>query len=207
MYETGMQDRAPLGPEAGLAVPAADGGVDLFIATQWLHADLEQLAPCLDLAPEKVRLHLSGVGGAFGAREDLSMQIHACMLALRTKRPVKMSYGRQESFYGHVHRHPSRIWMRHGALRDGTLVNVQARLLVDGGAYTSTSPAGIGNATTFAAGPYEGPNARLVGTAVFPKNPPRGGMCGVGRGHACFPCLAQLGRRARADGLDRRSLP
>src|SRR3989441_5264345 len=92
LYETGMQDQAPLGPEAGLAVPAADGGVDLFIATQWLHADLEQLAPCLDLPPEKVRLHLSGVGGAFGAREDVSMQIHACLLALRTKRPVKMSY-------------------------------------------------------------------------------------------------------------------
>jgi len=132
-YETGMQDQAPLGPEAGLAVPAADGGVDLFIATQWLHADLEQLAPCLDLPAEKVRLHLSGVGGAFGAREDVSMQIHACMLALRTKRPVKMAYGRQESFYGHVHRHPSRIWMRHGATRDGKLVNIC--LL-----YTSPSP-------------------------------------------------------------------
>jgi len=86
-YETGMQDQAPLGPEAGLAVPAEDGGVDLFIATQWLHADLEQLAPCLDLPPEKVRLHLSGVGGAFGAREDVSMQIHACLLALRTNKP------------------------------------------------------------------------------------------------------------------------
>src|SRR6266446_1850404 len=127
MYETGMQDQAPLGPEAGLAVPAADGGVDLFIATQWLHADLEQLAPCLDLPLEKVHLHLSGVGGAFGAREDVSMQIHACMLALHTRRPVKMSYGRQESFYGHVHRHPARIWMRHGASRDGKLVNIQAR--------------------------------------------------------------------------------
>src|SRR2546429_6921302 len=159
-YETGMQDQAPLGPEAGLAVPAADGGVDLFIATQWLHADLEQLAPCLDLAPEKVRLHLSGVGGAFGRPQDVSMQIHACMLALRTRRPVKMSYGRQESFYGHVHRHPSRIWMRHGALRDGTLVNVQARLLVDGGAYTSTSPAVTRHAPTLAPRPHALPHAR-----------------------------------------------
>src|SRR5438128_6463579 len=201
-YETGMQDQAPLGPEAGLAVPAADGGVDLFIATQWLHADLEQLAPCLELPPEKVRLHLSGVGGAFGAREDLSMQIHACMLALRTKRPVKMSYGRQESFYGHVHRHPSRIWMRHGALRDGTLVNIQARLLVDGGAYTSTSPAVIGNATTFAAGPYEVPNARLVGTAVFTNNPPCGAMRGFGAVQACFAYEAQMDRLASALSLD-----
>ena len=202
MYETGMQDQAPLGPEAGLAVPAADGGVDLFIATQWLHADLEQLAPCLDLPLEKVHLHLSGVGGAFGAREDVSMQIHACLLALRTKRPVKMSYGRQESFYGHVHRHPSRVWMRHGAARDGTLVNVQARLLVDGGAYTSTSPAVIGNATTFAAGPYEVPNARLEGTAVFTNNPPCGAMRGFGAVQACFAYEAQMDRLAVELNLD-----
>ena len=201
-YETGMQDQAPLGPEAGLAVPAADGGVDLFIATQWLHADLEQLAPCLDLPPEKVRLHLSGVGGAFGAREDVSMQIHACLLALRTKRPVKMSYGRQESFYGHVHRHPSRVWMRHGAARDGTLVNVQARLLVDGGDYTSTSPAVIGNDTTFAAGPYDVPNARLDGTAVFTNNPPCGAMRGFGAVQACFAYEAQMDRLAAALNLD-----
>ncbi len=202
MYETGMQDQAPLGPEAGLAVPAADGGVDLFIATQWLHADLEQLAPCLDLPLEKVHLHLSGVGGAFGAREDVSMQIHACLLALRTKRPVKMSYGRQESFYGHVHRHPSRVWMRHGAARDGTLVNVQARLLVDGGAYTSTSPAVIGNATTFAAGPYEVPNARLEGTAVFTNNPPCGAMRGFGAVQACFAYEAQMDKLAVELNLD-----
>ncbi len=202
MYETGMQDQAPLGPEAGLAVPAADGGVDLFIATQWLHADLEQLAPCLDLPLEKVHLHLSGVGGAFGAREDVSMQIHACLLALRTKRPVKMSYGRQESFYGHVHRHPSRVWMRHGAARDGTLVNVQARLLVDGGAYTSTSPAVIGNATTFAAGPYQVPNARLEGTAVFTNNPPCGAMRGFGAVQACFAYEAQMDKLAVELNLD-----
>ncbi|HEY4844266.1 MAG TPA: molybdopterin cofactor-binding domain-containing protein [Candidatus Dormibacteraeota bacterium] len=202
VYETGMQDQAPLGPEAGLAVPAADGGIDLFIATQWLHADRDQLAPCLDLPPDRVRLHLSGVGGAFGAREDVSMQIHACLLALRTKRPVKMAYGRQESFYGHVHRHPSRIWMRHGAARDGALVNVQARLLVDGGAYTSTSPAVIGNATTFAAGPYDVPNARLVGTAVFTNNPPCGAMRGFGAVQACFAYEAQMDKLAAALSLD-----
>ena len=202
VYETGMQDQAPLGPEAGLAVPAEDGGVELFIATQWLHADLEQLAPCLDLPVEKVRLHLSGVGGAFGAREDVSMQIHACLLALRTGRPVKMSYGRQESFFGHVHRHPSRIWMRHGARKDGTLVNVQVRLLVDGGAYTSTSPAVIGNATTFAAGPYQVANARLVGTAVFTNNPPCGAMRGFGAVQACFAYEAQMDKLATALGMD-----
>jgi CO/xanthine dehydrogenase Mo-binding subunit len=98
-YEVGMQDQAFLGPESGLAVPDGDGGIDLYIATQWLHVDRDQLATCLDLRPEKVRLILSGVGGAFGGREDLSMQIHACMLALHTGRPVRMVYNREESCF------------------------------------------------------------------------------------------------------------
>ncbi|MDQ3659427.1 MAG: molybdopterin-dependent oxidoreductase, partial [Actinomycetota bacterium] len=103
-YEVGMQDQAFLGPESGLAVPDGEGGVDLHISTQWLHVDRDQVAESLGLPPEMVRLTLSGVGGAFGGREDLSMQIHACMLALHANRPVKMVYGREESFYGHVHR-------------------------------------------------------------------------------------------------------
>jgi CO/xanthine dehydrogenase Mo-binding subunit len=106
-YRVGMQDQAFLGPESGLAVPADDGGVDLHVATQWLHVDRSQVADVLGLPPDQVRLYLAGVGGAFGAREDLSMQVHACLLALRTGRPVKMVYGREESFFGHVHRHPA----------------------------------------------------------------------------------------------------
>jgi xanthine dehydrogenase D subunit len=201
-YETGMQDQAPLGPEAGLAIPAEDGGVDLYVATQWLHVDRKQIAPCLNLPEEKVRLYLAGVGGAFGAREDVHMQIHACMLALHTGRPVKMSYGREESFYGHVHRHPSRIWMRHGASRGGELVNVYARILIDGGAYTSSSPAVIGNACTFAAGPYEVPNALIEGTAVYTNNPPCGAMRGFGAVQACVGYEAQMDKLARALDLD-----
>src|SRR6478736_7920299 len=131
-YEVGMQDQAFLGPESGLAIPAEDGGVDLFIATQWLHVDRDQVAASLDLPPEKVRITLGGVGGAFGAREDLSMQVHACLLALRTGKPVKMVYGREESFFGHVHSHPARLRYEHGATRDGKLAYVRARILLDG---------------------------------------------------------------------------
>src|SRR5512134_547426 len=111
-----MQDQAALGLEEALAVPCADGGVELRTMTQWSHVDLEQIAPCLDLPPEKVRITLAGVGGAFGSREDLHGQIHASLLALRTGRPVRMTYGREESFHGHVHRHPSRTWIRYGAM-------------------------------------------------------------------------------------------
>ncbi len=201
-YETAMQDQAPLGPEAGLAIPAEDGGVDLIVSTQWLHVDRQQIAPCLGLPEEKVRLTLAGVGGAFGSREDLHMQIHACLLALYTNRPVKMSYDRRESFLAHVHRHPSRIWMRTGASREGKLVNVRARLLIDGGAFASSSPAVIGNATTFAAGPYEVPNALIEGTAVYTNNPPCGAMRGFGAPQVCFAHEAQMDRLARELGID-----
>jgi xanthine dehydrogenase D subunit len=201
-YETAMQDQAPLGPEAGLAVPAGDGGVDLHVATQWLHVDREQIAPCLALPQDKVRMHLAGVGGAFGAREDIHMQIHACLLALRTGRPVKFSYGREESFLGHVHRHPSRIWMRHGAGADGRLVVVDARLMFDGGAYASSSPAVVANAATFAAGPYEVPNVQVEATVVFTNNPPCGAMRGFGGPQVCFAHEAQMDKLARALRID-----
>jgi CO/xanthine dehydrogenase Mo-binding subunit len=201
-YETGMQDQAPLGPEAGLAVPGEDGGVDLYVSTQWLHVDRQQIAPCLALPEDKVRVFLAGVGGAFGAREDVSMQIHACMLALHTGRPVKMSYGREESFFGHVHRHPSRIWMRTGAAGDGKLVNVRIRLLIDGGAYASSSAAVIGNASTFAAGPYEVPNALIEGTCVYTNNPPCGAMRGFGAVQAAFAHEAQMDKLARLLNID-----
>jgi len=201
-YETAMQDQAALGPEAGLAVPAEDGGVDLYVTTQWLHVDREQIAPCLDLPEDKVRLHLAGVGGAFGSREDIHMQIHACMLALRTGRPVKFSYGREESFLGHVHRHPSRIWMRHGANRDGKLVALDVRLMFDGGAYASSSPAVLGNAASMAAGPYEVPHVRVEGTVVYTNNPPCGAMRGFGAPQVCFAHEAQMDKLARELGLD-----
>ena len=156
-YEMGMQDQAFLGPESGLAIPSEDGGVELFIATQWLHVDRDQVAAALDLPVEKVRFTLAGVGGAFGGREDVSMQAHACLLALHTGKPVKMVYGREESFFGHVHRHPARMRYEHGATRDGKLAFIRARILLDGGAYASSSGAVVSNAAAFALGPYEVP--------------------------------------------------
>ncbi|MEV0753285.1 molybdopterin cofactor-binding domain-containing protein [Streptosporangium sp. NPDC050280] len=200
-YEVGMQDQAFLGPESGLAVPAEDGGVDLYIATQWLHSDREQIAPCLGLPEEKVRLSLAGVGGAFGAREDLSMQVHACMLALRTGRPVKIVYNREESFYGHVHRHPARMRYEHGATRDGRLLYVRAEILLDGGAYCSTSPAVVGNAASLGVGPYEVDNVWIDAYGVYTNNPPCGAMRGFGAVQACYAYESQMDRLAEACGI------
>ncbi len=201
-YEVGMQDQAFLGPESGLAVPAEDGGVDLFVSTQWLHVDRDQVAASLDLPPEKVRITLGGVGGAFGAREDLSMQVHACLLALHTGKPVKMMYGREESFFGHVHRHPARMRYEHGASRNGKLVYVKCRILLDGGAYASSSTAVCSNAACFAAGPYDVPNALIDSYVVYTDNPPCGAMRGFGAVQTCFAHEAQMDKLAAALGLD-----
>jgi CO/xanthine dehydrogenase Mo-binding subunit len=202
VYELGIQDQAFLGPESGLAVPDGEGGVDIYVATQWLHVDRDQVAPCLDLAPEQVRLHLAGVGGAFGGREDLSMQLHSALLALHTNRPVKMVYNREESFVGHVHRHPARIWAEHRADRDGKLVCVRMRVLIDGGAYASSSAAVTSNAAVFACGPYAVENALLESTCVYTNNPPCGAMRGFGAVQSCFAVEAQMDKLAQALALD-----
>jgi CO/xanthine dehydrogenase Mo-binding subunit len=202
VYELGIQDQAFLGPESGLAVPDGQGGVDIYVATQWLHVDRAQVAPCLGLPLEDVRIHLAGVGGAFGGREDLSMQIHGALLALHTNRPVKVVYNREESFSGHVHRHPARIWCEHRATRDGRLVNVHMRILLDGGAYASSSTAVTSNAASFAIGPYEVANALIESTAVYTNNPPCGAMRGFGAVQTCFAGEAQMDRLAAELGID-----
>jgi len=201
-YELGIQDQAFLGPESGLAVPDGEGGVDIYVATQWLHVDRSQVAPCLGLPEELVRIHLGGVGGAFGGREDLSMQVHGALLALRTGRPVKMVYSREESFVGHIHRHPARIWAEHRASRAGELLCVRMRILLDGGAYASTTAAVTANAASFAYGPYRVANALIDATGVYTNNPPCGAMRGFGAVQTCFAAEAQMDKLAAALAID-----
>ncbi|MHB1091029.1 MAG: molybdopterin cofactor-binding domain-containing protein, partial [Ilumatobacteraceae bacterium] len=202
VYVIGMQDQAFLGLEAALALPdPGASGVDLYVATQWLHEDQSQIAACLNLPKERVRLTLGGVGGAFGAREDISLQVHCCLLALHTGRPVKMQYGREESFFGHVHRHPASIWMRHHANEDGKIVKIEARMVFDGGAYTSTSPAVLINGITHTQGPYACQNAIVDGYAVRTNNPPCGAMRGFGVVQACFAHESQMDKLAAAIGI------
>ena len=202
VYTVGMQDQAFLGPESGLALPGEDGGVDLFLSTQDIHSDRKQTAAALGLPEEKVRITLSGVGGAFGGREDLSIQVHTCMLALRANRPVKMVYGREESFHGHVHRHPATMYYEHGATRDGRLVYVRAVQYFDGGAYASKTPVVVGNGTTLGVGPYAVPNVRIDGWGVYTNNPPCGAMRGLGAVQPAFAYESQMDGLAAALGMD-----
>lgn len=200
-YELGMQDQAPLGTESGLAIPLSDGGIELFANTQWIHADRNQLASVLAIAPNRIRIQLAGVGGAFGAREDLSMQAHLCLLALRTGRPVKMVYSREESFLGHVHRHPAILRYEHGADRNGRLRYVRCSITLDGGAYASTSPAVVSNTAAFAVGPYHCPVVDIEAAVLYTNNPPCGAMRGFGAVQAAFGHESQMDRLAAELGM------
>ncbi len=201
-YEVGMQDQAPLGTEAGLAVPDGQGGVDLYATSQYVHVDQEQVVASLGLRPDQVRSHPTGIGGAFGAREDVNLHIHLCMLALHTGRPVKMVYRRSESFTGHVHRHPAWLRYRHEADRDGRLVRVEASVVLDGGAYASTTSAVLANACYFAVGPYTCDSVAVDGVGVRTNNPPCGAMRGFGAVQVCFGYESQMDRLAHALEMD-----
>ncbi|WP_037303534.1 xanthine dehydrogenase subunit D [Amycolatopsis orientalis] len=202
VYEVGMQDQAFLGPESGMAIPDTEGGVDLYVATQWLHVDQQQIVAALGLPKDKVRLTLGGVGGAFGGREDLSIQVHACLLALHTGKPVKMVYNREESFYGHVHRHPAKMYYEHGADKDGRLVYVKAKLYLDGGAYASSTGAVVANAATLGVGPYNVDSVSVDCWGVYTNNPPCGAMRGFGAVQAGFAYESQMDKLAEACGID-----
>lgn len=201
-YETATQDQAPLGPEAGFAIPDGEGGLDLYITSQWIHVDHRQIIACLDKEADQIRCHPAGIGGAFGSREDISLHIHVAMLSLATGRPVKMVYDRSESFVGHVKRHPSRMWYRHEADEDGNLVKVTARLILDGGAYAHTSRAVIANAAYFSVGAYRCDNVVVDAVAVQTNNPPAGAMRGFGVVQTCFASEMQMDRLAEVLGMD-----
>ncbi|MET9324705.1 molybdopterin cofactor-binding domain-containing protein [Streptomyces sp. NPDC003038] len=201
-YTFGMQDQAFLGTESGLAVPAEDGGVDLYVATQWLHSDLRQIAPVLGLPEEKVRMTMAGVGGAFGGREDISVQILASLLALRTGKPVKMVYNRFESFFGHVHRHPAKLSYEHGATKDGKLTHMKCKIVLDGGAYASSTASVVGNAASLSVGPYVIDDVEIEAIGLYTNNPPCGAMRGFGAVQACFAYEAQMDKLAARLGMD-----
>jgi CO/xanthine dehydrogenase Mo-binding subunit len=201
-WETGRQDQLFLAPESAVAYPTGDGGVTLILATQDLHTDQHQLCSVLGLTPDRVHLINSGIGGAFGGREDITLQAHLAIAALATGRPVKTTYRRGESFLAHPKRHPARLSYRVGATRDGDLRFVEARVDLDGGPYASTSQPVLGSACYFAAGPYRVPSVRVDGRVVRTNNPISGAMRGFGAVQACFGIESTLDLLADRLGID-----
>ncbi|MFI5533517.1 xanthine dehydrogenase family protein molybdopterin-binding subunit [Kitasatospora sp. NPDC051853] len=202
LYQVGRQDPAPIGAEAGLAVPRPDGGVELHLSSTDPHGDRDRTAACLGLEPDRVRLVATGVPGATADREDLSFQVVLALLALRTGRPVKMTLTREESFHSHTSRHPALLRYRHHADAEGRLVKVEAQILLDGGAYAEVSAEALAAATAFSVGPYTCPNVFVDAWAVRTNNPPAGRMRGEGALQTCFAYESQLDQLAARIGVD-----
>ncbi|KJK58130.1 xanthine dehydrogenase family protein molybdopterin-binding subunit [Saccharothrix sp. ST-888] len=202
LYQVGRQDPAPLGSEAGLAVPRPDGGVELHLSSTDPHGDRDRTAACLGLEPDRVRLVVTGVPGATSDREDLSFQVTLALLALRTGRPVKMTLTREESFHAHTSRHPALLRYRHHADAEGKLVKVEAQILLDGGAYADVSSEALAAAAAFSVGPYVCANVFVDAWAVRTNNPPAGRMRGEGALQTCFAYESQLDQLAVQLGID-----
>lgn len=206
-YITPAQEHAYLQPEAGLGYIDEDGRVTVVVAGQWAHEDQEQIAHALNLPLEQVRVIYPAIGGAFGGREDMSVQIILGLAAWRLNqrginRPVKIIWSREESIIGHHKRHPYYIRQRWGAREDGMLVAAEVELVADGGAYVYTSGKVLGNATIMCSGPYEIPNINVDAYAVYTNNLPGGAFRGFGGPQATFSAEIQMSRLAEALGMD-----
>jgi CO/xanthine dehydrogenase Mo-binding subunit len=200
-FTTSWQEHAYLQPDAGIAYYE---GATLVVETagQWLHEDLRQIAALLRLREDEVAIRYAKIGGAFGGREDLSVQALLALATWKTKRPTAIVWSREESTVGHHKRHPFDIETRWGAKRDGTIVAVQTRLLADGGAYASTSVEVLKGATVFAHGPYRVPNVATDGIVVYTNNPPSGAFRGFGSPQAHWAAESMIARVAQALELD-----
>lgn len=200
-YHTPSADHAFLEPEAGVARLDGDGTLVIYVGSQIPFGDREQVARSLSLPLEKVRIVHMPVGGAFGGKEDISVQIHVGLAALLTKRPVKLVYTREESLLAHPKRHAARIRLKTGATRDGRLVALHADILGDTGAYASLGEAVMTRMATHAAGPYDVPNVAIDCNAVYTNNVPAGAFRGFGVPQSNFAIESQMDILAGMLGL------
>ena len=206
-YRTPAQEHAYLAPESGIGYIDDEGRVTVAVAGQWIHEEQKEIAHALGLPPEKVRVIHPAIGGAFGGREDMSVQIVLALAAFRLHergidRPVKIIWSREESIVGHNKRHPYIIRAKWGATRDGKIIAAESEVIADSGAYNYTSNKVLGNATLMVSGPYEIENVKVDSCAVYTNNIPRGAFRGFGGPQGAFACEMQVNKLAEALGMD-----
>ena len=201
-YQTPFQEHAYLQPEAGLAYLDEEGRVTVQVAGQWTNEDQEQIAHALQLPLDQVRVIYPAIGGAFGGREDMSVQIVLALAAWKLRRPVKIVWTREESIIGHHKRHPMYLKAIWGARADGKLLAAQVEVVADAGAYAYTSTKVQGNCTLCCTGPYEIPNVKVDTYTIFTNNVPGGAFRGFGGPQGEFLAEMQMGKLAEKLGLD-----
>ncbi len=201
-FSTSWQEHAFLQPEAGIASIDKEGRVVIETAGQWMHEDRRQIAAMLRLPEDQVVVRYAAIGGAFGGREDLSVQHLLALAAWKLQRPVAIVWSREESMIAHHKRHPMFIRCRWGAQKDGRITAVEAEVVADGGAYASTSVEVTKVATLFSSGCYNIPNISVDGYAVYTNNIPSGAFRCFGGPQSQFAAESMVTRLAQALGID-----
>ncbi|MDH5507886.1 MAG: xanthine dehydrogenase family protein molybdopterin-binding subunit, partial [Anaerolineae bacterium] len=206
-YRTPAQEHAYLAPEAGVAYIDDQGRLTVEAAGQWAHEEQKEIAHALDLPLEQVRVIHPAIGGAFGGREDMSVQIVLALAAWRlhqqgTPRPVKIIWSRAESIIGHHKRHPYIIRAKWGATKDGKIIAAESTVIADAGAYNYTSNKVLGNATLMVSGPYAIEHVSVDSYAVYTNNIPGGAFRGFGGPQGAFAAEMQVSKLAEALGID-----
>ena len=201
-YSTHPQEHAFLQTESGVAHVRADGKVEIFTGGQWMHEDREQVAHALGLPDDMVVIHYAGIGGAFGGKEDMSVQIILGLAAYKLRRPVKVVWSRSESIIGHHKRHASVARAKWGATKDGRVIAMQVDVSTDAGAYAYTSTKVLGNLTLACLGPYDIANAHVDARTVYTNNIAAGAFRGFGGPQGHWIAEMQMNRLAEALDMD-----
>ncbi|GAB4428715.1 MAG: xanthine dehydrogenase subunit D [Anaerolineales bacterium] len=201
-YRTPFQEHAYLQPEAGLAYLDEEGRITVEAGGQWTHTDQKEIAHALGLPLEKVRVIYPAIGGAFGGREDMSVQIVLALAAWKLKRPVRIIWTRQESIIGHGKRHPAVLRAKWGATKDGKLIAVQNEIIGDAGAYMYTTNKVLGNSTITSTGPYFVPNVHTDVYGVYTNNVPGAAFRGFGAPQALYMAEQQMDKLAEKLDID-----
>jgi CO/xanthine dehydrogenase Mo-binding subunit len=206
-YRTPAQEHAYLAPEAGIAYFDEEDRITIAVAAQWAHEEQAMIAHALDLPAEKIRVIHPAIGGAFGGREDISIQLALALALWRldqrgVRRPIKIIWSREESIIGHHKRHPYLIRSKWGATRDGRVIAAKSEVLADAGAYNYTSNKVLGNATIMVSGPYAIDNVWVDAYAIYTNHIPGGAFRGFGGPQGAFAAEMQMNKLAEALGMD-----
>jgi CO/xanthine dehydrogenase Mo-binding subunit len=201
-YRTPVQEHAYLQPEAGLSYIDEEGRITIACGGQWTHEDRHQVAHAMGMANEDIRIVYPAIGGAFGGREDMSVQIVLALATWKLKKPVKIIWTRQESMIGHGKRHASVIRAKWGATKDGKVIAIENELIGDGGAYMYTSNKVLGNSAITSTGPYNIPNVKTDVYGVYTNHVPGAAFRGFGAPQALFMAEMQMNKLAAKLGMD-----
>jgi xanthine dehydrogenase molybdenum-binding subunit len=208
-YHTASTEHAFLEPECSIGRTTDDGRYEIYVGSQIVYQDRDQVAAALGLSNDRVRIISTLIGGGFGGKEDIAGQIHVALLAKATGRPVKMLYTRHESLIFHPKRHATTIKVKFGAKKDGHIIAAKAELYGDTGAYASLGEKVLTRATTHANGPYAVVNAKSDCFAMYTNNVPAGAFRGFGvtqSAYAVEMTIDELAEQLQIDPIELRKM-